>query len=557
MKCLNFGIIAGLNAAIALQFGIYPVQAQSPPPAPSAPLPTLQPSVQPKTSVVEAPATPSAADLTPNPNRLQLPTETNQVEVQKTVAITLKQAIETAQRNSLTLQVAQAQLRRSQAALREAEAALYPTFSFQASLSRDLSASGDIAVQATERQTRQQITQGEAALRDLLASPSPTDPLSAFLQRNSLLQTQAQLAQGQASLDALKNYGTTSFNGSFLLEYALYTGGQRPALIQVFAEQVRQNQLEVERILEQLQLDITNAYYDVQSANEQVRIETAAVTEATRSLDNTEALSKNGLATRLDVLNTQVQLDNASQQLVVAQTQQQVSRRRLSRLLNSSATITVTAAEPVKLAEPWTLSLEESIVQALKKRVELQQQLAQRNVSINQRKAAEAALRPLVGVFANYNVLALGNDAPGEGISRGWGDGYSVGMRVQWRLYDGGAARARAAQETENIAIAETRFAETGQQIRLDVEQSYFNLQSNLKNVQTATASLNRAREALRAARVRFGAGVGLQNDVLDAESRLTQAEGNLIQATLGYNRALAALKRAVSWVGSSPNGQS
>ncbi len=113
--------------------------------------------------------------------------------------------------------------------------------------------------------------------------------------------------------------------------------------------------------------------------------------------------------------------------------------------------------------------------------------------------------------------------------------------------HDGGAARARAAQSRADIAIAETQFADQRDQIRFDVEQFYYQLRSNLDNVQTSTVALEQAREALRIARLRFQAGVGTQTEVIAAENDLTRAEGNRVTAILAYNRALANLQRSAT----------
>jgi len=51
----------------------------------------------------------------------------------------------------------------------------------------------------------------------------------------------------------------------------------------------------------------------------------------------------------------------------------------------------------------------------------------------------------------------------------------------------------RHEQEEANIAIAETNFADTRNQIRFEVEQGYSNLQSNLANIQTASIGLEQA----------------------------------------------------------------
>ena len=124
---------------------------------------------------------------------------------------------------------------------------------------------------------------------------------------------------------------------------------------------------------------------------------------------------------------------------------------------------------------------------------------------------------------------------------------YSLGANLNWNLYDGGAARASARVQEANIAISETNFADTRNQVRFEVEQAYSNLQSNLTNIQTASVGLEQAREALRRARLRFQAGVGIQTEVINAENSLTQAEGNRVTAILNYNRAFASLTRAIS----------
>jgi outer membrane protein TolC len=120
-------------------------------------------------------------------------------------------------------------------------------------------------------------------------------------------------------------------------------------------------------------------------------------------------------------------------------------------------------------------------------------------------------------------------------------------VRATLNLYDGGAARARAAQAKANMAVEETRFGQQRNEIRFQVEQAYSTQLANLENVQTANAALEQAKESLRLARLRFQAGVGTQTDVINAENELTRSEGNRIRAILDYNRALTELQRFVT----------
>ena len=503
-------------------------------------------------------------ELEPKPNPLLRPSLPEEVQINKTVPITLQQALQLARRNNQQLQVAELELQRSRLAVREIQSALYPTVGIEAGLSRDSSAQGQLSVESQQReiegqnrQNQQQISQLQADLDALRNSPVPaptTDP-AAFVQRelaisqlqSQVIQAQESLVQTQSSRSQLENFATTTLSSSVALNYDLFTSGRRSANIRAAEEQVRFDELELERVAEQLRLDITDAYYNLQDADQQVRIEEDAVRRATILLRDATLLREAQLATRLDEVNAQVELDNAQQRLVRAQGQQGTGRRELARLLSLPSAIDISAADPVGQADVWKLSLPESIVLALQNRAELEQQLVQRNISEQRRRSALAALGPTVSVFASYNMLRLSSGDPSEFASRGFADGYSLGARARWDLFDGGAAKARARQEEVNRTIAEIRFADVSKLVRLEVERAYFNLTSSQRNIQTATVSLEGAQEALRLARLRFQAGVGPLSDVITAESNVTEAEGNRVRTILNYNRALAALQRAIS----------
>ncbi len=484
----------------------------------STPLPPSNsptPSSQPPATTMPVPGTPaptpttSKSDPTPAPaylnspaNPLLFPTRPEEVRLAGTQLISLQQAIELSERNNRDLQVSRLQLESSRSALREAQANLYPTVGIQSSLARSQSASGDISSR--------------------LQAQSP----------------QSQLFGASGS----GNSPSTSLTGTVQLSYSIFASGLNSARRRAAERQVRAAELTVEQTREQLRLDTTNDYYNLQSANEQVRINQAAVINAQRSLSDTLAQERAGLGTRFDVLRSQVNLANAQQQLTNAIATQGINRRQLASRLSLPESINVSTSDPVQPAGNWTLPIEDTIVLAYKNRAELEAQLVQREVSEQQRRAALATLGPTVSAIASYNLLKNFETALGAP-----GSGYSVGLQAQWNFFDGGAAQARAAQQERNKEIAETRFAQSRNTVRFQVEQAYINLQSNRANIDTTTTALSQAAEALRLARLRFQAGVGTQTDVINAETDLTRAEGNRVSAIIGYNLSLAQLQRAVS----------
>lgn len=437
--------------------------------------------------------TPVPEELNPSANPLLFPTQTEEVQIQRTQPITLQQALELARRNNRELEVAKLTLERAQSALQEALAGDFPT-------------AGVVA--------------------DFTRSDSAQTKLS-------------NVRQGQI----LGNQDTVSrsFNGALQLSYDLYTSGRGSATIRAAEKQIRFQELDVERLSEQLRLNVTRAYYDLQQADAQVEISQAAVTDAARSLRDAQLLEQAGLGTQFDVLQAQVSLAGANQDLTSAISQQRISRRQIVRLLSLAQPVEVSAADPIETAGDWELSLEQSIILAYKNRAELEQQLVQRDISEQQRRIALAAVRPQVSLSASYNILGVLDDDLGPA------SGFTLGARLQWNFFDGGAARSRAQQERTNIAIAETRFADQRNQVRFDVEQAFFDLNANKENIQTASFALTQAQESLRLARLRFQAGVGTQADVITQQTELTRARGRRLTAILDYNRALAALQRAVT----------
>lgn len=483
-----------------------PAPGGTPSPAPNlAPAPSgiTQPPLStpdPGPSRPLGPAKPGNAPdyLNPDPNPLSFPTKPEEVRLRGIQPITLQQAIELAQRNNRSLQVSRLQLERSRAALRQSQAANFPTLSAQTNFGRSQSASGGGG------------------------------------QNNALSQL---LGIDNNSQSTVNN----TFSASATLSYDIFTSGRRPATIRVAERQLRSDELQVEINQEQLRFDVAGDYYNLQQNDEAVRIQQASVRNNEASLRDTLALERAGLGTRFDVLQSQVQLANARQNLTNAIAQQQISRRQLAQRLSISPAIDLAAADPVDVAGEWNLSLEESIVLALKNRAELEQQLVQREQAQQQRRAALAALKPNVTAQAQYSLSDNLSD------NTRIGDGYAFQLGANWTIYDGGAAVAQAQQAEANIAIAEETFADQSNQVRFAVEQGYANLLSNFENIGTTTQALGQAQEALRLARLRFQAGVGTSTDVINAENALTNAEGNRVNAVIGYNRSLASLQRAVT----------
>ncbi|MEL7034088.1 MAG: TolC family protein [Cyanobacteria bacterium J06592_8] len=445
----------------------------------------------------------------PSSDLLYTPNQPEDVEIQETVPITLSQAVDLARRNNEGIRVFQLQVEQNLAVLRQTQAQLYPTLSFISNLTRSFSASEDIANSARNREIR--ATAGDQAI--------------------SLSQT----------------FGIITFDNSFQFQYDFDLSGARGARIRAAEEQLRLARLEFERSVEQLRLDVTEAYYNLQEADAEVEIQRAAVRNAQKSLEDAEALERAGVGTRFEVLQARVTLSRVQQDATNAISNQRTRRRELANILNVSQNVNLIAADAIALAGAWDMTLDQSIVLAYNNRAELEQELVNRNLAEQQRIAARAAQRPNLVTTATYNVLGRLSDNSDPFANQGWADGYAIQMQLRWDFFDGGLAKANARQQEISIAIAEERYSELRNDIRLEVESAFYDLQATFENIGVANLGVEEATEALRLARLRFQAGVGTQLDVINQETDLTRAQNQLLQAIIGYNRSLSRLQRAVS----------
>jgi OMF family outer membrane factor len=296
--------------------------------------------------------------------------------------------------------------------------------------------------------------------------------------------------------------------------------------------------------LRDLRLQAAQAYFDLQQADDQVRIGQESVRASLVSLRDSRARFQAGVATKLEVLEAETQLARDQQLLTSALATQSVTRRALATLLDLPQTVTPTAQDPSRVLGVWQPSLQESIVAAYAFREELDQIVLDISIANSQANAALADVQPFLNIFTSLGGGWSDGDITSEEIkSRGNFD-FSLGMGVNWRLFDGGAA---AAQSRRNRQLAEEntfRFSQRRDAIRFDVEESFYELEKNNRNITTTAREVISARESLRLARLRFQAGVTTQREVVDNQRDLTQAEVRFSNAITDYNKRLAELRR-------------
>ncbi len=432
------------------------------------------------------------------PEYPKAPRQPLELKVQKNQPLSLNEAIELAVQRSPNLLVSKLGVEQSQGVVKEAEAGRIPTLGSSANYSYSEAAQSKLG--------------------------------SSFNSFNN-------------GLNSSGNGASSSLTGNIVqANWNLYTSGLVDARVDNAQQGLKFSTLDVEKALQDLKVGVANAYFDLQSQDGNVSIAESAVRNAEASLRDAEAQERAGVGTKFDVLRQQVQVANTQQKLLQAQNSRVVAQRNLARALNFVEPTNVSAKDPIEESGNWDLSLEDSIFQAYAKRVELPQFVAREQQAKAQERIAYAQLGPqlsLTGAVDFAKPLGNSSNVPGQ-------IGYSLGAQLQWNFFDGGAAQGLAQQAVAAAKIARVNFINTSNQVRFDVEQQFFTLESSKAQINSSRQAQVQAEEALRLARLRFRAGVGTQTEVISTEDALTQAKNNLLQAVISYNRSLAQLRRNI-----------
>jgi OMF family outer membrane factor len=299
--------------------------------------------------------------------------------------------------------------------------------------------------------------------------------------------------------------------------------------------------------LRELRLQVDVTYFDLQQSDDSVRIGQESVRASVVSLRDARARYQAGVATKLEVLEAETQLARDQQLLTDSLSAQSIARRTLASLLDLPPSVTPTAKDPARVVGTWQPSLQESIIAAFAFREELDQALLDISIANSTANQVLGAVQPFLNIF---NTLITGRYQGNQGVlvdlpgSQGWNVDNSIGLSLTWNIFDGGAAAARSRAAKQQAQQFTFEFAKRRDDIRRDVEISFYELEKNNRNLTTTAREVLSAREALRLARLRLEAGVTTQREVVNNQRDLTQAEVRHSNAISDYNKRLAELRR-------------
>jgi len=281
------------------------------------------------------------------------------------------------------------------------------------------------------------------------------------------------------------------------------------------------------------------AFVQVLQLEATARATDAAVDAAESDRQRARARREVGLVTEADVLAVDVHRADMRQRQIAASGDLAVARMQLAEAVGLPLTDPVVPLRPVP--RPAPADGDALVRDALTTHPDLRQADVHLQLADNGRRTARAALLPSVGVQAGweFNGATLGAQQ----------SSWVIGAEMRVNVFRGFADTARISEAAHAHARATAERERVERRIEVDVRGALAQLAAARAREDAGRAALSQARESQRIIRDRYEGGLATVTDVLraaeatlDAESRATGAEMDVILLTVALDRALGRL---------------
>ncbi|MGE5479620.1 MAG: TolC family protein [Chloroflexota bacterium] len=330
----------------------------------------------------------------------------------------------------------------------------------------------------------------------------------------------------------------------FTLQQPIYMGGRLSGAREIARLNEQASRFDYSRDSAQMELDVTNAYWSVYRADENLKNITQNIEQARAHLADIRNFRGVGLATENDVLKVQVQLANAELALIDARNASEISRLGLASAMGLDVTRPVDIVRET-LPEAESLPpLSSFISQARRQRPELRAMELRERAGEEGVNIARAGWLPQVSAAFNYNYLNPNNRIqPARPEFKGTWD---AGIVLNYDIWTWFTPRYQTQQAEETLEQTRLQGRQLTEAVSLEVSSNYLQASRALERITVARQAVVQAEENFRVTNERFRSGVALSSELLDAETALLVARINLTTAIADWQTSLARLSKSV-----------
>jgi outer membrane protein len=382
--------------------------------------------------------------------------------------------------------------------------------------------------QPTLRQSRAQVEAAKGRVDQVRATARPQVTVSAGVSANG----------GGGQRDFLDTSSGASVG--LAANWRIYDFGQTAAQLRAAALSAQATEAGVGTSTLDIRRDVEVSFLEAVARARLVTVAEATVKSEETHLDQAKRFVAAQAKDPIEVVQAQARAANAKAALAQAQSAAAIALAGLRAAIG-----TIDPTQSYQVAQAWPVPesspppLPALVDTARKFRPELVAADKDIRAADANIEAAAAGKRPVLSATARTD---WSPQYGGTWEQPGW----SAGLTLSMPLFDGGRTKAdvRIARANRESAAAQRDALLLDLTSQLDATRAQ--IEANRAGVVSSTEAVEAARAQLKLAEARYAQGLGSQIELTDAQTAVTTAEGNLIQAEWQLANAWASLHRAL-----------
>ncbi|MBU1340765.1 MAG: TolC family protein [Proteobacteria bacterium] len=309
--------------------------------------------------------------------------------------------------------------------------------------------------------------------------------------------------------------------------------GKELIALDVTKKGIEGKQFSLESIRAQYLLQVSQAYYNILSAQRFLEIAQSDVNRLTTHKESVKEKLSVGNVTKTDLYRAEAELSKSLTEQVKAENRVLQAKAALRNLVDIDDNFNLQKNKILRI-ENYESTLEDIKASALKNRAEIKE--AKKNLEIARKTVAfdKSDYWPSISLEAGYKETDISYDAIPRDVDYDTEDLYFTGELV-FTLYDGGLRRAQIRQALANQRKAENAFTLQEKSILLDSEISFLDYNTSKSTLLNLQDELKSAQENFNAVQMQFKYGMADSIDMMDANTLLVSAQRRISDAEYTY----------------------
>jgi len=351
-----------------------------------------------------------------------------------------------------------------------------------------------------------------------------------------------------AFFDVTSNTDSTSFGANLNMQLYHHDTWLRLGTAEKSAHQ---SDLSYQVAKQDLIVRVTQAYFNVLKAKDDLVFAQAEKAAIARQLEQTKQRFSVGLTAITDVYEAQAQFDNAVTEEIRAENAIFSAEESLRVITNvyprnihvlNTARFSTTTPSP-NSADAWQKASEAKNLELIAAKVGID--IAKDNI-----RTARSGHYPTLDLSGQWGRGKSQTSVDAQGISQDFDetpffDSYSVGVTLNVPLYSGGAIESSVRQAQKRFVLTNQDLMQTHRNVVRTTRNAYNTVVATISGIKAFEQSVLSAEKALEATEAGFEVGTRTIVDVLDSTRNLYNAKRNLSSTRYAYIQNVLLLKRA------------